>query len=212
MTSEVQPPAYSKMTSDSLFEILGDPDRQKEEIEAARYELSARGALEPEPHQDTEPSAPVRSEAANVDDSIRASAASATNYSAGVGWIIIVGGIAIWLAYILAYAPRHALASPKIPKDCGLWTELAQAFPDANPRIEQLQAQNLDVYIHRQDFESVAYPDRKTTVKNIGKSWGDHTHWYYASSVRIRDIRTGKVLASYSCNTGRVDLKTDGWF
>ena len=66
--------------------------------------------------------------------------------------------------------------------------------------------------MQRKEFEKVAYPDRTAAVKNVGKTWDDHTHWYFFSSVQIRDIQTGKVLANYFCNTGRVELKTDGWF
>ena len=199
------PERFSEMTSERLFQILGEAERPNGDRGAARYELASRGALEPEPcaevpHQAPELHIPARQPPVQ------------TNGSSAWGCFLLPAMIAGWLFYALAYAPHHALKSQVLPNDCTLWTELALAFPSSYPRIEQLQAQNLDIYILRKDFESVPYPDRPAVSKSIGKTWEGYTHWYNFSSVRIRDIQTGRVMASYSCNTGGVDLTSDGWF
>jgi hypothetical protein len=75
-----------------------------------------------------------------------------------------------------------------------------------------MQAENMNIYVAKKDFESIPYPDRKEAISRIGKSWGDFTHWYFFPSVQIRDIRTGDVLADYSCNFNSTTLHDSHWW
>jgi len=80
------------------------------------------------------------------------------------------------------------------------WNEEAAA--NTALRIEPRRGDNLEIYLRKDDFESVPYPDRADFVKAIGKAWCDNTgedwHWLLPS-VYMKDIRTGEELASHSC-------------
>jgi hypothetical protein len=115
----------------------------------------------------------------------------------------------IWLSYVIAYAPKQPASDQTLPKDCQLYTEWFSAYPNIWPRVELMKAQNLDIFVARHEFETVPFPDRKGVILRIGKSWGKYTEWYNFSSVRIRDIRSGEVLANYSCNRDNVTLASE---
>jgi hypothetical protein len=72
-------------------------------------------------------------------------------------------------------------------------------------RIDPRGGNNVDVYLKMKDFESVPYPDRGDFVKSVSQEWcanlGADQEWLLPS-VKIRDIRTGDVLASYNCVLG----------
>lgn len=191
----------SAMPSKALAEIMDDPLRTTDEREAARYELGARGFLKADPSPPIERAAPA----------VPSYRPPAKDPDAGALWgcALIPATAALWLIYALAYAPRHQVTPPNWPSKCDIWTALDAAYPGTYPLVERMGAENVDIYMTRGEFESIPYPDRKDALKAIGRTWDPFTRWYYFSSVQFRDIHSGKVMASYSCNTGGVDLKGD---
>ncbi len=196
------------MGTPALVEILSDPIRTDAEKEAAQYELSSRGYFSPAPELVS-----VNPEELPAESDRQERAKAWRNEDTmPIGCWLVPALLGLWLAYVLAYAPTQASAGAVIPKMCFLENRLTLVFPNEYPRIELMEAKNIDIYIHRKEFEAIPYPDRESALRDIGKSWDNFTKWYYFSSVRIRDIQTGKDLATYSCTTGRVSLKSDGWF
>jgi hypothetical protein len=79
----------------------------------------------------------------------------------------------------------------------------ADAYPAVVPRYELLKDSGLDIYITRQQFESVPFPDRETVVRNIGSAWCDHVSHVRLPEVRLRDVRTGEEFGTFGCGFGR---------
>ena len=78
----------------------------------------------------------------------------------------------------------------------------AHLADSSDVRLEPRRANNLEIYLKKTSFESVPYPDRDEFVTTTGKAWCDNTgeaSHIFLPSVKIRDIRTGEELASYSC-------------
>jgi len=205
-------PVHSKLSTAELRKILTDVSRPQEEVEAARYELGARGALEAEQAPGDQLNVSTSSMSRPPAKPYANPAPSSSDNSGAV--LGCIGGpiLAIWAVFVLWYAPSHPCSSQVLPEKCMVYTELAATFPAAYPRVERMMAENLDIYMDRKDFDAVPFPDRKGAVMIIGKSWDPFAPWYDFASVQIRDIKTGKTLASFSCTTGSIDLKSDGWF
>jgi hypothetical protein len=85
---------------------------------------------------------------------------------------------------------------------------ILESLPNAlEVRIEPHGGNNVEVYLSEATFESVPYPDRREFVKAVGQSWcndlgGTEASDLFLASVKIRDIRTGDLLASYNCALG----------
>ncbi len=60
---------------------------------------------------------------------------------------------------------------------------------------------NVEIYIAKYDFESIPFPEREAFVDSIGKAWcSELDSLAFMPAVKIRDIRSGDNLASYSCS------------
>jgi len=127
---------------------------------------------------------------------------------------VLLGAVVIWFIYILAIAPRWKSDTQELPNNCDILSELIQIYPRGwtETRIERMHGDNIDIFISRKDFESIPYPDRKETITRIGKSWRDFSSWYFFPSVRIRDVRTGEILADYSCTFNSSSLHDSHWW
>lgn len=173
--------------------------------------------------------------AANVDelaghqfsrsDAVRAAGTERKNDD-GCGWAVVLAvGVIAWCAYSWFYAPyERATQPPALVKDAppGLpsTTEntpkaavravLGTLLPLAEPRLEFLQGANLNIYIHTNEFQTIPFPDREQAMEAIGKSWCDRVEGTFLPVVKIRDVKTGKVLASYSCTSGNAKVPPGG--
>lgn len=209
-TTGSKPQSYSTMLIKELQEAASDPNLTEEESSAVKYELGARGALEV---QVTDP------ESSGIVTAPPRPLISPTPRSSGGPFIfgcclapVALLVVTSWMVYALGYAPKHPEADQTLPGNCTLFQEVLMDFPNSWPRVELMGTSNVDIYMSRQDFEAVPFPDRSPAVKRVGEAWARYTDWYNFSSVRIRDVRTGDDLASYSCTTGSVTLEKKGWF
>ncbi len=119
-----------------------------------------------------------------------------------------------WFAFF--YAPSHVdPAGPppaisdrpdRIAPELAVRTALAESLADVAPRFEFLRGSNLDVYVRRNTIDEVPFPDRAETVRHVGSAWCKNVEHFFLPSVRIRDIRTGDILGSFSCLTGGTDV------
>jgi hypothetical protein len=137
------------------------------------------------------------------------------------GTIMLVGAVS-WAFYTFFYAPSHT-TSPPPPRRAtqnqpssgvvdpvqAVLFAISIEVPYAEPHLEFLQGANLNVYLKRQDFERIPFPDRAGAVTRIGKAWCANVEHTFLPAIKIRDVRTGEQLARYSCVTGRVSI-SDG--
>lgn len=113
--------------------------------------------------------------------------------------------------------PDNGAARPRkyIPvkqPDGGILIQLNPDYKEyANFRLEQHKGFNLDIWVYQRDLEAIPYPDRKPFIESIGITWCDapglkdqHT---LLPSIAVRDMRSGKELASYSCLLSSAELK-----
>ena len=116
--------------------------------------------------------------------------------------------VLLWLIGVL-WAPYRELTKQQLSKlDKGtnaLRLVILERLPNApGVRIEPRGGNNVDVYLSEFTFESLPYPDRRDFVRAAGQSWckdlgGTEASDLFLASVKIRDMRTGDVLASYNC-------------
>ena len=66
-------------------------------------------------------------------------------------------------------------------------------------RLERRFGNNLRLYVSKDSFEKIYYPDRQRAIKDFAVFWCDHVDKTYVPSVYLVDIHTGKRLTSYSC-------------
>jgi hypothetical protein len=151
-------------------------------------------------------------------------ATSPSNQEVGcaLGGLLLIGILA-WGVYAFVYAPRHRVTAPPPPTSSSTTTNpnaaretpeeavrlvlAATLPPDAEPRLEFLEGANLNIYVTRQQFETIPFPDREDAVELIGKAWCKNVEHTYLPVVCLRDIRTGEEFASYSCTTGHTSVK-----
>ena len=118
-------------------------------------------------------------------------------------WVCVAG----WIGYVFVSPYRKlekqelpATGKPKRAVSAALEAWLSGATSEA--RIEPRGGNNLEVYVSKDSFESVRYPDRGDFTDDVGAAWCENTgrdsHWVLPS-VKIRDIRSGDTLGSYSC-------------
>jgi len=81
------------------------------------------------------------------------------------------------------------------------------AFQGADVRIETKAGNDVSVYITKNDFENVPYPDHDAVVGRVGHAWCKNWNMILLPAVSIRDIRTGDELAHYSCIRERMRTK-----
>ncbi len=119
-----------------------------------------------------------------------------------IGYLLWVGFF-IWLI-IVAFADNFKVSDAKRSKLTGaikaVRTETFKSFPGAEIRLEPRFGENLKLYISRNHFESVPYPDRPELVARIGKAWCSNIQQtYFLPSLSVRDMRNADKLASYNC-------------
>ncbi len=66
-------------------------------------------------------------------------------------------------------------------------------------RLEPDKANGVEIFIAQSDLDSVPYPDRKEYVALVGMAWCNQVEHFALPTVTLRDIRSGKNLAHYSC-------------
>ena len=72
-------------------------------------------------------------------------------------------------------------------------------LPFAEIRLQPMRGNNLDIYVTKDDFESIPYPDRDNFVTSIGQGWCANVSNYFLPVVKIKDIRTGAIMDKCSC-------------
>lgn len=117
------------------------------------------------------------------------------------GWLLVLalvgwGGVVLYSPHMKADTEDLAKASPAREATA---SQFAVTMPQADVRLEQLGGFNLEIWISQHDFDSVAYPDRKGFVETVGKTWCGPAPYTLMPSVAIRDVRSGKEVAAYSC-------------
>jgi len=120
----------------------------------------------------------------------------------GCGCLLFLG--IIGYAVVVFYSPHKDPDSTDVTAasqaSTAVAAQLALGLPgSAETRIQQRGGFNLEIFVAQRDFESVSYPDRTSFVKIVGTSWCDHVEKTWFPSVAIRDIRSGKELATYNC-------------
>ena len=139
----------------------------------------------------------------------------------GCGTVLMLGVLASigWIGYSFWYAPSArerlspvmradfaTLVAPVDTAEAAVADALAFELPGALFRLEEMKAGNVNIFLSRQQFELLPYPDRDESVQRIGAAWCQKVDRAFAPTVRVRDIRTGETLATFSCLTGRAKL------
>ena len=127
----------------------------------------------------------------------------------------LIAGMFIYFPYTFWYAPSHRadLSARDFAGDLAAVRRMAAvrlqvgaSIVASDPRLEILQAGNLDIYLTAQDIEEVPYPDRREFVQRVGNAWCSGLDLSYLPAVRFRNVKTGEVLARYSCSLKKVTL------
>ena len=118
-------------------------------------------------------------------------------------------GCLVWVAFfiwviIVAFADNYKVSEAKNSKLAGairaVRVEAFKSFPGANVRFEPRFGENLRVYISKNHFEAVPYPDRSSIIAQLGKAWCRNIQLkFLLPSLSIHDIRNADKLASYNC-------------
>jgi hypothetical protein len=117
-------------------------------------------------------------------------------------WLIFFGFF-IWLI-IVAFADNFKVSDTKRSKLTGAMqavrSETVKSFAGAEVRLEPRFAENLRLYISRDHFENVPFPDRSELVARIGKAWCSNIQRkYFLPGLSVHDIRNADKLSSYNC-------------
>ena len=129
----------------------------------------------------------------------------------------LIVGVFIYFPYTFWYAPsqradvfakdaagqlvvlrQEALASVR--------SQVSASIIAANPRLEILEAGNLDIYVTAEEFQEVPYPDRAAFTGRVGRAWCSGLEISFLPAVQFRNIKTGEVLAKYSCALKKATL------
>ena len=68
----------------------------------------------------------------------------------------------------------------------------------------------LDVFLKKRSFESVPFPDRPDAVLAVANSWCSQISSGLLPSVKFRDIETGEVFSSTSCDLSNTEPSREG--
>ena len=134
----------------------------------------------------------------------------ARSNESGVAALFVIAGL-IWWCYSYLYAPTHKAESGTVPDDRQnqVLIALAVALPQAVPRLELLQGDNLNIYITRREFQSVPFPDRSDVLRKVGTKWCSLVDHIFLPAIEFRDISTGTSLGSYGCVSGSTWLAAE---
>lgn len=210
MADELDPNHLGQMAKSNLLELLSKADELPDEaINAVKYELSARGALEiPSSEFAVEHPFPQKSWTKNITVSVTRGSDNDTFW----GCFVLPAVILSLFAYVFWYAPTHESSNQNFAENDQTYFNFSMVYPGIYPRMVRMQADNLDVYIPKAKFEADPYPDRIPRLEQFGKTYGKASSWYLFSAIRFRDMTTGDVLATYSCNTGQAALASKSWW
>lgn len=130
-----------------------------------------------------------------------------------------IGAALFWAAYSFLYAPsqpdpsghpsvRQPTPGVAYSAEGAVGVALSTYLPaDSDWRLELMKGNNLDIYVSRKAFEDVAFPDRPNFIEQVGKAWCVGVQTMFIPAVRLRDVRTGKVMGSYRCVLGHVTVE-----
>jgi hypothetical protein len=80
---------------------------------------------------------------------------------------------------------------------------LAPSIPAPTIRFALIRrADNLDLFLEKQEFGNLPFPDREQFVRRLGSFWCEFhqaSGLFLRASVRFRDFSSGGTLASYAC-------------
>jgi hypothetical protein len=127
--------------------------------------------------------------------------------SAAAGFVILA--VVVWFV-IHAWSSVRPLKDPIVQASAArpryaFIRATEHALSPASIRFDERRAGNAVVYIDRDEFEAIPFPDRPAFMRAAASAWClnlDHrTPWNYVflPSVNLRDIKTGKGLADYKC-------------
>jgi hypothetical protein len=66
-------------------------------------------------------------------------------------------------------------------------------------RIERRAGGNIRVFLEKEAFESVPYPDRPRVIADVAGEWCQGINKLFLPSVSFKDIRNGDALGSKNC-------------
>jgi hypothetical protein len=72
-------------------------------------------------------------------------------------------------------------------------------FGDQTVRIEARWGGNVRVYISRERYEAIPYPDRDGVMRDVAAAWCANVDPWLIPSVVVVDIKTGDRLDSCFC-------------
>jgi len=127
----------------------------------------------------------------------------------GCGVVLLLGGLLVyaglkslfWIGSVV-YAPHTELNQAELselePAQQSIRNQLSWRI-GSNVILKPLGGKSLDIYLGRERFEDIPYPNRQGFVDSVGKNWCDKVDHAYLPTVRIRDLRTGDTLGRYHC-------------
>jgi hypothetical protein len=121
-----------------------------------------------------------------------------------IGSIILCAMISlIWLVvtfYLKWFEATSSQVKETITAQVTLENQVVAILNDY-PRVDVRHDYSAYVYINKNNYMRIPYPDRKATNESIANAWckDKAVPTYFFPEVQIRDIRTGDTLASKSC-------------
>lgn len=123
------------------------------------------------------------------------------------GWLLLLG-VAWTVAHVVAGGLKISESQAPATYAASRGAFQAAAFPVLSPsrlRFDYRQAGNVIVFLDRVELEALPFPDREPFTDSLSKVWCENlnltSRWQYAlvPSVRLRDIRNGENIHSYTC-------------
>lgn len=72
------------------------------------------------------------------------------------------------------------------------------------------RADNLDLFVDKEEFKKLLFPNREEFVRRLGSSWCESqslvSRLVFRPSVRFRDLSSGETLASYACTNSQTEF------
>lgn len=130
----------------------------------------------------------------------------AAKYLSAFGAILVVG----WLLLNNGDPSSDAVEFTKAQK-AAVGMKLFQDFPGADIRINMVGDRNLELWMPRGTIDNLAFKDREQFVTSIGKMWcqDDWQSDFLFPTLTMRDLKSGKKLASYRCTFSQVSVESE---
>lgn len=119
-------------------------------------------------------------------------------------WLLSLG--ITWGGRTFFEYPSQPTMNPRAEMVAGLMIQVSEAFPGSNPRFEFFEGDNTDVYVPREAFEAIPFPDREKTMRQLCTAWAHRVDASYWPVLRIRDMKNGDTLVRYSARWGRFSM------